>query len=176
LAHLDEDITLENILKLMHNSALRIAEFFEEFIKCNPSKTDTSLKSGSDLVIERVKCSGAVHYTLQRKDGCSIIVNMTANPVQTLYKITYLDNDSEEKRAAEALVFETCLKNQGFCRDEFTLKNQQAHSLSPAEISESRHKVDPADQATNQISLEDLSLSAKTEYIRSLYEALDQKL
>lgn len=189
----DKDV-LENVLKLMHNSGLRIVEFFEALIQSDPYKEKDKYDEDAELVIKKDVFEEAVYYSIKNKNNQTItvksLINDSEDQLYDDYRIHYEDsinsytkideNGSTQSRYSdEELRFEAEPN-----RDSFSLISQGDHvydyednaaETDHVTLSNIANKLKAESAAEEEIPLQRLDLHSETSYVKNLYQALKEK-
>ncbi len=190
---------LENVLKLMHNSAMRVVEIFEQIAKSNPEKVLDSKQTGADLVLSKDLFYKAVYYSIEQKDGKNITISLNKDPNKDSeyydsYKIEYSDSlkpytkvqtepGKELRSTEESLKFFAQYK-----ADHYKLESIKAHSCDQKKSTDVDYDtfvsnmiaiLQAQEKAEKDIPLQRLDLhqdNQDTPYIKTLITTLEQKL
>jgi hypothetical protein len=197
LSQSNDKEVLENVLKLMHNSAMRIVNFFEHIIQTDPSKEREDHDQNADIVIKKNIFDGAVYYSLKQKDGKNITISLHKDAdddsnYYDSYGIEYSDsletyskiqtNPGKELRSTE----ESLEFFAQYNADHFKLKSIKAHSYDhqkkPGGL-DGKTAANNMDtllkalgNAEEKIPLQRLDLHQDTPYIQKLRQALEKSL
>ena len=180
----------QDILKTMHNTALRIVSFIDEALKLQPTVTEEySQDSAKDFEFERIISEDCKSYSIKHKSGLDISVhaNQKDPKVSAGYEIQFADSglsrqtiDANAVQEVRSIDERTRFDIEFSEEANITLTSHQANVIDqdrPAAGSDPflanfQVALDADKKSTEEHNLSELNLNKDTDSIKRLTEAL----